>query len=86
MVTFSELLLKLQQFWANQGCNILQPYDIPSGAGTFHPAILLRSLVSKPWSVAYFAPSRRPTAGRYGENTNRFGSSYQFQELFKPSP
>jgi glycyl-tRNA synthetase alpha chain len=86
MVTFSELLLKLQQFWANQGCNIVQPYDIPAGAGTFHPATLLRSLDSKPWSVAYVAPSRRPTDGRYGENPNRLGSYYQFQALIKPSP
>jgi len=86
MVTFSQLLLKLQQFWADQGCNILQPYDIPAGAGTFHPATLLRSLDSKPWSVAYVAPSRRPTDGRYGENPNRLGSYYQFQALIKPSP
>jgi glycyl-tRNA synthetase alpha chain len=86
MLTFSELLLKLQEFWAKQGCNILQPYDIPAGAGTFHPATLLRSLDSKPWSVAYVAPSRRPTDGRYGENPNRLGSYYQFQALIKPSP
>lgn len=85
-LSFSQLLLKLQQFWADQGCNILQPYDIPSGAGTFHPATLLRSLDSKPWSVAYVAPSRRPTDGRYGENPNRLGSYYQFQALIKPSP
>ena len=86
MITFSQLLLKLQQFWAEEGCNILQPYDIPAGAGTFHPATLLRSLDSKPWSVAYVAPSRRPTDGRYGENPNRLGSYYQFQTLIKPSP
>jgi glycyl-tRNA synthetase alpha chain len=86
MLTFSQLLLKLQQYWANQGCNIVQPYDIPSGAGTFHPATLLRSLDSKPWSVAYVAPSRRPTDGRYGENPNRLGFYYQFQALIKPSP
>ena len=86
MITFSQLLLKLQEYWANQGCNILQPYDIPSGAGTFHPATLLRSLDNKPWSVAYVAPSRRPTDGRYGENPNRLGSYYQFQALIKPSP
>ena len=86
MITFSQLLLKLQQFWADQGCNIVQPYDIPSGAGTFHPATLLRSLDSTPWSVAYVAPSRRPTDGRYGENPNRLGSYYQFQALIKPSP
>ncbi len=86
MLTFSNLLLKLQQFWSEQGCNIVQPYDIPAGAGTFHPATLLRSLDSKPWSVAYVAPSRRPTDGRYGENPNRLGSYYQFQVLIKPSP
>lgn len=86
MITFSKLLLKLQEFWADQGCNIVQPYDIPAGAGTFHPATLLRSLDSKPWSVAYVAPSRRPTDGRYGENPNRLGSYYQFQVLIKPSP
>lgn len=85
-LTFSDLLLKLQEFWKNQGCNIVQPYDIPAGAGTFHPATLLRSLDSKPWSVAYVAPSRRPTDGRYGENPNRLGSYYQFQVLIKPNP
>lgn len=86
MLYFSELLLKLQQFWQAQGCLIIQPYDIPAGAGTFHPATLLRSLDSKPWSVAYVAPSRRPTDGRYGENPNRLGSYYQFQVLIKPNP
>lgn len=86
MVTFSDLLLKLQEFWKDQGCNIVQPYDYPAGAGTFHPATLLRSLDSRPWSVAYVAPSRRPTDGRYGENPNRLGSYYQFQALIKPSP
>lgn len=85
-LTFSELLLKLQQFWAEQGCTIVQPYDIPAGAGTFHPATLLRSLDSRPWSTAYVAPSRRPTDGRYGENPNRLGAYYQFQVLIKPSP
>ncbi|SFZ98927.1 Glycyl-tRNA synthetase alpha chain [hydrothermal vent metagenome] len=85
-ITFSDLLLKLQQYWAEQGCNIVQPYDIPAGAGTFHPATLLRSLDSKPWSAAYVAPSRRPTDGRYGENPNRLGAYYQFQTLIKPSP
>lgn len=84
--TFSDILLKLQEFWKSQGCIIAQPYDIPAGAGTFHPATLLRSLDSKPWSVAYVAPSRRPTDGRYGENPNRLGSYYQFQVLIKPSP
>jgi glycyl-tRNA synthetase alpha chain len=86
MVTFSQILLKLQEFWAKQGCNIVQPYDIPAGAGTFHPATLLRSLDSTPWSTAYVAPSRRPTDGRYGENPNRLGAYYQFQTLIKPSP
>ena len=86
MLYFSELLLKLQQFWKEQGCLIIQPYDIPAGAWTFHPATLLRSLDSKPWSVAYVAPSRRPTDGRYGENPNRLGSYYQFQVLIKPNP
>jgi len=86
MITFSDLLLKLQEFWKEQGCNIVQPYDIPAGAGTFHPATFLRSLDSQPWSVAYVAPSRRPTDGRYGENPNRLGSYYQFQALIKPSP
>ena len=80
------MFLSLQQFWAKQGCNILQPYDIPSGAGTFHPATTLRSLDSDDWACAYVAPSRRPTDGRYGENPNRFGSYYQFQVLIKPSP
>ncbi len=86
MVNFSELLLKLQQFWANEGCAIVQPYDVAAGAGTFHPATFLRSLDSQPWSVAYVAPSRRPTDGRYGQNPNRLGSYYQFQVLIKPSP
>ncbi len=85
-ITFSELLLKLQEFWAKQGCTLLQPYDISAGAGTFHPATLLRSLDSTPWSCAYVAPSRRPTDGRYGENPNRLGAYYQFQVLIKPSP
>ncbi|WP_066389150.1 glycine--tRNA ligase subunit alpha [Helicobacter himalayensis] len=86
MRSFSDILLELQIFWKKQGCLIVQPYDIPAGAGTFHPATLLRSLDSKPWSVAYVAPSRRPTDGRYGENPNRLGSYYQFQVLIKPNP
>ncbi|WP_205436294.1 glycine--tRNA ligase subunit alpha [Helicobacter suis] len=86
MLTFSDILLELQSFWHKQGCILLQPYDIPAGAGTFHPATLLRSLDSTPWSVAYVAPSRRPTDGRYGQNPNRLGSYYQFQVLIKPSP
>jgi len=86
MITFSEMLLKLQEFWMKQGCNIVQPYDISAGAGTFHPATFLRSLDSTPWAAAYVAPSRRPTDGRYGENPNRLGSYYQFQAIIKPSP
>jgi len=86
MLTFSDLLLKLQHYWQEQGCTIVQPYDIFAGAGTFHPATLLRSLDSTPWATAYVAPSRRPTDGRYGENPNRLGAYYQFQVLIKPSP
>jgi glycyl-tRNA synthetase alpha chain len=86
MLYFGDLLLKLQEFWKKKGCNIVMPYDIPAGAGTFHPDTLLKSLSSKPWSVAYVAPSRRPTDGRYGENPNRLGAYYQFQVLIKPSP
>ncbi len=84
--SFSDVILKLQEYWKARGCLILQPYDLPAGAGTFHPATFLRSLDSKPWSVAYVAPSRRPADGRYGENPNRLGSYYQFQVLIKPSP
>ncbi len=86
MITFSQLLLRLQEFWAKQGCTILQPYDFPSGAGTFHPATFLKSLDPNPWATAYVAPSRRPTDGRYGQNPNRLGAYYQFQVLIKPSP
>ncbi|PAF50061.1 glycine--tRNA ligase subunit alpha [Helicobacter sp. 13S00401-1] len=86
MLTFSEIILTLQSFYAKNGCVILQPYDMPAGAGTFHPATLLRSLDKDPWSVAYVAPSRRPSDGRYGQNPNRLGSYYQFQALIKPSP
>lgn len=86
MQSFCDILLTLQDFWKKQGCLLLQPYDIPAGAGTFHPATLLRSLDAGAWSVAYVAPSRRPTDGRYGQNPNRLGSYYQFQVLIKPSP
>jgi len=86
LLTFSEMLLKLQTYWQDEGCTIVQPYDMPAGAGTFHNATFLRSLGSKPWSTAYVAPSRRPTDGRYGENPNRLGAYYQFQVLIKPSP
>lgn len=85
-MTFSQIILNLQQFWQKQGCVIMQPYDMPAGAGTFHPATFLRSLDNKPWACAYVAPSRRPSDGRYGENPNRLGAYYQFQVLIKPSP
>jgi len=85
-LNFSQMLLKLQTYWADLGCNIVQPYDIPSGAGTFHNATFLKTLDSRPWSTAYVAPSRRPTDGRYGENPNRLGAYYQFQVLIQPSP
>lgn len=86
MISFCEIILKLQDFWQKQGCAIMQPYDISAGAGTFHPATFLRSLGKKPWAAAYVAPSRRPTDGRYGDNPNRLGAYYQFQVLIKPSP
>ena len=85
-MTFQELLITLQRFWADQGCLIGQPYDIEVGAGTFNPATLLRALGPEPWNVAYVEPSRRPTDGRYGENPNRLQHYYQYQVLMKPSP
>ena len=84
--SFQEIILRLQAYWADQGCAILQPYDMEVGAGTFHPATTLRSLGSKPWAAAYVQPSRRPTDGRYGENPNRLQHYYQFQTIIKPSP
>ena len=84
--SFQSLILELQHFWAEQGCVILQPYDLEVGAGTFHPATTLRSLGPKPWRAAYVQPSRRPTDGRYGENPNRLQHYYQFQVILKPSP
>ncbi|MEM1370812.1 MAG: glycine--tRNA ligase subunit alpha [Pseudomonadota bacterium] len=83
---FQDLILALQNFWAAQGCVILQPYDMEVGAGTFHPATTLRALGPRPWSAAYVQPSRRPADGRYGENPNRLQHYYQFQVLMKPSP
>ncbi len=84
--SFQALILKLQSFWAEQGCVILQPYDVEMGAGTFHPATTLRALGPKPWKAAYVQPSRRPTDGRYGENPNRLQHYYQFQVIMKPAP
>jgi len=84
--SFQDLILKLERFWADQGCIILQPYDMEVGAATFHPATTLRSLGPKPWRAAYVQPSRRPKDGRYGENPNRLQHYYQFQVILKPSP
>jgi glycyl-tRNA synthetase alpha chain len=85
-LSFQGLILKLQNFWAEQGCVILQPYDMEVGAGTFHPATTLRALGPQPWRAAYVQPSRRPKDGRYGENPNRLQHYYQFQVILKPSP
>ena len=84
--SFQDLILRLERYWADQGCLILQPYDMEMGAGTFHPATTLRSLGPKPWRAAYVQPSRRPKDGRYGENPNRLQHYYQFQVILKPSP
>ena len=84
--SFQGLILALQQYWADWGCVILQPYDMEVGAGTFHPATTLRALGPKPWNAAYVQPSRRPKDGRYGENPNRLQHYYQFQVILKPSP
>ncbi len=83
---FQDLIMKLQQFWAEYGCLIVQPYDLEVGAGTFNPATFFRALGPKPWNVAYVEPSRRPTDGRYGQNPNRLQHYYQFQVVLKPSP
>lgn len=84
--TFQDLILTLQQFWAAQGCVILQPLDMEVGAGTFHPGTFLRAIGPEPWNAAYVQPCRRPTDGRYGENPNRLQHYYQFQVVLKPSP
>ena len=86
LMTFQELILSLEQFWASRGCVIQQPYDIEVGAGTMNPATFLRVLGPEPWNVAYVEPSRRPTDGRYGENPNRLQHYYQYQVILKPSP
>jgi glycyl-tRNA synthetase alpha chain len=84
--SFQGLILALQAFWADQGCLILQPYDMEVGAGTSHPATTLRSLGPQPWRAAYVQPSRRPKDGRYGENPNRLQHYYQYQVILKPNP
>ena len=85
-MTFQEIILALSNYWADQGCVVLQPYDTEVGAGTFHPATTLRSLGPDTWRTAYVQPSRRPTDGRYGENPNRLQHYYQYQVILKPSP
>ncbi|WP_295802312.1 glycine--tRNA ligase subunit alpha [uncultured Microbulbifer sp.] len=84
--TFQGLIFTLQEYWARQGCVILQPLDMEVGAGTFHPATFLRSIGPETWNAAYVQPCRRPTDGRYGENPNRLQHYYQYQVVMKPSP
>ena len=86
MLSFQDLILTLHQYWGARDCVILQPYDLEMGAGTFHPATVLRALGPDPWNCAYVQPCRRPTDGRYGENPNRLGAYYQYQVMLKPSP
>ena len=86
MLTFQELILKLQDYWGAHGCALLQPYDMEVGAGTSHTATFLRAIGPEPWKAAYVQPSRRPKDGRYGENPNRLQHYYQFQVVLKPAP
>ena len=86
MLTFQQVILRLQDYWNEQGCSLLQPYDMEVGAGTSHPATFLRALGPEPWKAAYVQPSRRPKDGRYGENPNRLQHYYQYQVVLKPSP
>ncbi len=86
MLTFQELILKLQSYWGSKGCALLQPYDMEMGAGTFHTATFLRAIGPEPWRAAYVQPSRRPKDGRYGDNPNRLQHYYQYQVVLKPSP
>ncbi|MDR7420239.1 MAG: glycine--tRNA ligase subunit alpha [Armatimonadota bacterium] len=85
-MSFQEMILALDRFWAAQGCVLEQPYDVEVGAGTLHPATFLRALGPRPWRVAYVQPSRRPVDGRYGENPNRLGKYFQYQVILKPAP
>jgi glycyl-tRNA synthetase alpha chain len=85
-LSFQDLILELHAFWSAQGCVILQPYDVEMGAGTLHPATVLRALGRTPWRAAYVQPSRRPSDGRYGENPNRLRSFHQYQVILKPNP
>lgn len=86
VLSFQELIARLEHYWSKQGCVIMQPLDLEVGAGTFHPATFLRAIGPEPWYAAYVQPSRRPTDGRYGENPNRVQHYYQFQVVMKPSP
>ena len=86
MINFQDMILALHRYWSDQGCAVLQPYDMEVGAGTFHWATTLRTLGPEPWNVAYVQPSRRPGDGRYGENPNRLQHYYQYQVILKPSP
>lgn len=86
VLSFQDIIFKLQTFWAKQGCLVLQPYDVEVGAGTFHTATFLKAIGPEPWNAAYVQPSRRPTDGRYGDNPNRLQHYYQFQVVMKPSP
>jgi len=86
VLSFQDIILRLQQFWAEKGCVVLQPLDMEVGAGTFHPATFLRAIGPENWNAAYVQPCRRPTDGRYGENPNRLQHYYQFQVAMKPSP
>ncbi|HVC12240.1 MAG TPA: glycine--tRNA ligase subunit alpha [Burkholderiales bacterium] len=86
MLTFQELIQRLNEFWGRRGCVLLQPYDMEVGAGTFHTATFLRAIGPEPWNAAYVQPSRRPKDGRYGENPNRLQHYYQYQTVLKPSP
>jgi glycyl-tRNA synthetase alpha chain len=86
MLTFQQLILRLQDYWDAQGCALLQPYDMEVGAGTSHTATFLRALGPEPWKAAYVQPSRRPKDGRYGENPNRLQHYYQYQVVLKPAP
>ena len=85
-LSFQEIIMRLNKFWINKGCTILQPYDMEMGAGTFHPATVMKTLSEKNWNVAFVQPSRRPTDSRYGAHPNRMQHYYQFQVILKPSP
>ncbi|MFT3802534.1 MAG: glycine--tRNA ligase subunit alpha [Burkholderiaceae bacterium] len=86
MLSFQQIILRLQEYWDKQGCALLQPYDMEVGAGTFHTATFLRAIGPEPWRAAYVQPSRRPKDGRYGDNPNRLQHYYQYQVVLKPSP